>query len=100
MRRKPGKIVTARSHDHIDDSVQVGGRYIGFGIWPRLFVADTKTHRYVQIGRHGGWVQVDDTTLLVAFGSPTKVIHPRFTSRSSRSASCRRYPPAPRTGIE
>ena len=78
LRRKPGKIVTARSHDHVDDSVQVGGHYIGFGIWPRLFVADTKTHRYVQIARRGGWIQVDDTTLLVAFGSPTKVIHPRL----------------------
>jgi len=78
LRRKPRRVVTARSHDHIDDSVQVGGRYIGFGIWPRLFVADAKTHRYVQIARHGGWVLLDDTTLLVAFGSPRKAIHPRL----------------------
>jgi hypothetical protein len=78
LRGKPRRIVTVRSHDHIDDSVQIGGRYIGFGIWPRLFVADTRTHRYLQIARRGGWVLLDDTTLLVAFGSPRKAIHPRL----------------------
>jgi hypothetical protein len=78
LRRQPREILTARSSDHIDDSVQIGGRYIGFGIWPSLFVADTKTRRYLRVARHGGWTQVDDTTLLVASGSPTKVIHPRL----------------------
>ena len=28
--------------------------------------------------RRGGWVVLDDTTLLVAFGSPRKAIHPRL----------------------
>jgi hypothetical protein len=78
LRRKPRKILTAPSHDHIDDSVQVGHRYIGFGIWPRLFVADTRTHRYVEVAHEGGWVQVDGTALLVASGPPTKAVHPRF----------------------
>jgi hypothetical protein len=78
LRRKPRKILTARSRDHIDDSVQVGRRYVGFGIWPRLFVADTQTHRYIEVGRHGGWIQVDGITLLVVAGSPTKAVHPRL----------------------
>lgn len=78
LHRKPRKILTARSQDHIDASVRIGGRYIGFGIWPRLFVADTKTRRYVQVARHGGWIDVDDTTLLVASGAPTKRLHPRL----------------------
>jgi hypothetical protein len=78
LRRKPRKTLTARSHDHIDDSVQVGRRYVGFGIWPRLFVADTKTHRYVEVADQGGWIQVDGTTLLVASGSPKKAVHPRL----------------------
>jgi hypothetical protein len=78
LRKKPRRVVTALSADHIDDSVQVGGRYIGFGIWPSLFVADTVTHRYVKIAGRGGWVLLDDTTLLVAFGSPRKAIHPRL----------------------
>jgi hypothetical protein len=78
LRRKPRKILTARSRDHIDDSVQVGRRYVAFGIWPRLFVADTRTHRYVEVGGRGGWIQVDGTTLLVVSGSPTKSVHPRL----------------------
>jgi hypothetical protein len=78
LRRKPRKILIARLRDHIDDSVQVGSRYVGFGIWPRLYVADTKTHRYVEVGGHGGWIQLDRTTLLVAWGSPTKAVHPRL----------------------
>jgi hypothetical protein len=78
LRLKPRRVVTARAQDRIDDSVQVGGRYIGFGIWPRLFVGDTKTRRDVQIGRHGGWTLLDGTTLLVASGPRTKTIHPRL----------------------
>jgi hypothetical protein len=77
LRRQPRRILTARSYDHVDDSVQVAGRYIGFGIWPRLFVADAKTRRYVQVAHRGGWLQVGDAALLVAFGSRKKVIHPR-----------------------
>ena len=78
LQRRPRKILTARSLDHIDNTVRIEGRYIGLGIWPRLFVADTKTRRYLQLGRQGGWIDVDDGTLLVAFGSPRKVIHPRL----------------------
>jgi hypothetical protein len=78
LSRKPRTILTARSPDHIDNSVRIGGRYIGFGIWPHLFVADTRTSRYVQIGRHGGWTLLNGTTLLVAFGSRGKVTHPRL----------------------
>ena len=78
LRRKPQKILAARSDDHIDDSVQVGRRYVGFGVWPHLYVADTRTRRYVEVARHGGWVQVGGTTLLVASGSPTKAVHPRL----------------------
>jgi len=78
LRRKPRKMLNARSHDHVDDSVQVGRRYVGFGIWPRLFVADTKTHRYVQVAGHGGWIQVGATTLLVAAGARKKAVHPRL----------------------
>jgi len=76
--RKPRKILTARSPDHIDNSVEIGRRYIGFGMWPRLLVGDTSTRRFVQVGRQGGWIRVDDTTLLVALGSPKKMIHPRL----------------------
>jgi len=76
LRRKPREIVSARRHNPIDDSVHISGRYIGFGIWPRLYVADTQTRRYLQVGHQGGCVQLDGTTLLIGFGSPKKVIHP------------------------
>ena len=76
LRRRPREIVTAHPGDHVDDSVRISGRYIGFGIWPRLFVADTKTRRYVQVGAHGGWIDVGGTSLLVVSASPGKAIHP------------------------
>ena len=78
LRRNPREVLTVRPRTRIDDSVQIAGRYVGFGIWPGLYVADAKRRRYVQIGRHGGWTRVDGTTLLVAFGSPRKAIHPRL----------------------
>ena len=78
LRRRPREILTAPSPGHVDDSVRIGGRYIGFGVWPREFVADTKTRRYVQVARHGGWTLLDDTALIVVFGSTRKAIHPRL----------------------
>lgn len=78
LRRKPREIATARSPAHVDDSVRIGSRYIGFGIWPHVFLADTSTRRYAQVARHGGWTLVDDTALLVVFGSTRKAIHPRL----------------------
>lgn len=41
-------------------------------------MGDAKAHRYVQVGRHGGWTRLNGTSLLVAFGSPRKAIHPRL----------------------
>jgi hypothetical protein len=78
LRRKPREILAARSPGHVDDSVRIGGRYVGFGIWPRGFVADTTARRYVQVSGHGGWTLLDDTTLLVVFGSTRKEVHPRL----------------------
>lgn len=78
LRRTPRKVLSARASDHVDDSVQIGGGYVGFGIWPRIYVGDAKAHRYVQVGRHGGWTRLNGTSLLVAFGSPRKAIHPRL----------------------
>jgi len=78
LRRKPIKILAVRSSDHVDDSVRIGDRYVGFGIWPGVFVADTTTRRYVRVARHGGWTLLDDTALLVVFGSTRKAIHPRL----------------------
>jgi hypothetical protein len=74
---KPYEAVGTRHLDHVDNSVQVGGRYIGFGIQPRVFVGDTKTRRYVEITAHGGWTRVDARSLLVFYATRVKALHAR-----------------------
>ena len=69
--RGPLRLVTARGYDHVDNSVQIGGRYIGFGIQPRVLVADTKARRYVVITGRGGWTRIDSTSLLVLYATPS-----------------------------
>ena len=95
LRRKPHEILAAPSPGHVDDSVRIGGRYIGFGIWPRLFVADTTARRYVRVARHGGWTLLDSRALLVVFGSTRKAIHPRLRVAFVR---LRALPPLPACG--
>jgi hypothetical protein len=73
---KPYEAVGTRHLDHIDNSVQVGGRFVGFGIQPRVFVADTKLRRYVEVSSNGGFVFADSTALIVANGPAKKVLHP------------------------
>jgi hypothetical protein len=69
--RRPKRILATRGYDHVDNSVQIGGRYIGFGVQPRVFVGDTKLRRYVLITRHGGWTRVDARSLLVLYATPS-----------------------------
>jgi hypothetical protein len=69
-------VVATRGLDHVDNSVQISGRYVGFGIFPRVFVADTKLRRYVQVSGNGGSVMVSSTALLVTHGPQKKVLHP------------------------
>jgi hypothetical protein len=78
LHARPGRIVaTKHSYDHIDNSVQIGGRYLGFGIEPRVFVGDTRTLRYVQITAHGGWTRVDASSLLVLYATGSKELDAR-----------------------
>lgn len=78
LRAKPRRIVaTEHAYDHVDNSVQIGGRYIGFGIQPRVFVGDTKTRRYVQITAHGGWTRIDGSSLLVLYATGSKALDAR-----------------------
>jgi hypothetical protein len=74
--RDPYEVVGTRHVDHIDNSVHVGRRYVGFGIQPRAFVADTKVRRYIEVSAHGGVVYVNAGALLVAYGPRKKVLHP------------------------
>jgi len=72
LQAAPRKIVGTRGADHIDNSVQIGGRYIGFGIQPRLFVGDVKMRRYVKISGHSGYTRIDATSLLVLYATGSK----------------------------
>jgi hypothetical protein len=72
---KPYEVVGTRHLEHIDNSVQAGPRYVGFGIYPRVFVADTKDGRYVEVSGDGGSVFVNSTSLLVVHGPVKKVLH-------------------------
>jgi hypothetical protein len=69
---KPTEIVGASGFDTIDNSVQIGGRYVGFGIEPPLFLADTKTRRYFEIERQYGYTELNGNALLVDYGNNTK----------------------------
>jgi hypothetical protein len=69
-------VIRARHADHIDNSVQVAGHYVGFGMQPRVFVADTRASRYVEVSGRLGSVFVDPTAVLVVYGTTKKVLHP------------------------
>lgn len=77
LRTKPREILAAKDGGHVDNSVQVGRRYVAFGIQPRLFLGDTRTHRYVQIGAHSGWARLDARSLLVLYATGSKALDAR-----------------------
>jgi hypothetical protein len=54
--------------------VQIGGRYVGFGIQPRVFIGDLRTRRYVAINGHGGWTRLDSKSLLVLYATGAKAL--------------------------
>lgn len=72
---KPSEVIDTGHLQHVDNSVQLSGRYAAFGIYPGVFVADTKLRRYVQVSDNGGLAFVSDTSLLVTHGPRKKVLH-------------------------
>lgn len=77
LRKDPREVVaTHHFFDHIDNSVQLWGRYVGFGIQPHVFVADTNAGRYIEVSDHLGSVFVDSRALLVVYGTTKKALHP------------------------
>lgn len=75
--RKPREIVATKGRDRVDNSVQIGGGYVGFGIQPHVFLGDTTTHRYIQITAHGGWTRLDARSLLVLYATGSKTLNAR-----------------------
>jgi hypothetical protein len=77
LRAAPRLIVAAGRYRYVDNSVQIGGPYIGFGLQPRVFVGDTRTRRYVELTAHGGWTRVDASSLLVLYATGSKALDAR-----------------------
>ena len=88
----PYEAVGTRHLEHVDNSVQVGGRYVGFGIQPHVFVGDTRARRYVEIAAHGGWTRVDSRSLLVLFATGSKAL---FTHAPIAFVPLHDLPPIP-----
>jgi hypothetical protein len=67
----PRLVVAARGSNTVDNSVQIAGRYVGFGLQPRTFLGDAKLGRYLQISR-GGWTRVDRRSLVLVHAIASK----------------------------
>jgi hypothetical protein len=74
---QPHRIAVAKSDERVDNSVQIGGRYVGFALDPRVLVGDTRSRRYVQIAAHGGWTRIDARSLLVLYATGSKALDAR-----------------------
>lgn len=46
-------LIARADGDHLDNSVQVAGRYIFFSVSPHAYLADTVTRRYIQVSTGG-----------------------------------------------
>ena len=74
LRTKPRIVVSSRVGYPVDNSVQVAGRYVFFGIQPRSYFADATNGRYLKINE-GGWARLDAKTLVLLKPSAKKAIH-------------------------
>jgi hypothetical protein len=67
-------IARAGYGDHVDNSVQVAGRYIFFSVAPHAYLADTVTRRYVQVSS-GGLGLLSDQAFVLLPPSSRKAAH-------------------------
>jgi hypothetical protein len=65
---------TSNPASHIDNSVQVAGRYITFAVPRALYVGDTVTRRYVKVSA-GGYARLDGGSLVLLRPSSGKAVH-------------------------
>jgi hypothetical protein len=71
---RPRRVFAPRVGGHVDNTVQIAGRYVLFGAEPRAYVADTTARRYVSIG--SGWGRLDRTGFVILRTAPGKSMHP------------------------
>lgn len=66
---------TGNPGSHIDNSVQVAGRWVVFGVPPALYLADLMSGRYAKLSA-GGYGRLDARTLVLLKATDSKAIHP------------------------
>lgn len=71
---RPRRVFAPRVGGHVDNTVQIAGRYVLFGAEPRAYVADTAARRYMPIG--SGWGRLDRTGFVMLRTAPGKSVHP------------------------
>jgi hypothetical protein len=91
LRRAPRRVFRTRGVETVDNSLQISGRYVFFGVQPRSYVADASTGRYVSIG--AGWSRMSSVGLVVQRPSAGKASHAIADVDFLRRAS---FPPVPR----
>ena len=74
LRVAPRRVFRTRGVDTVDNSVQIAGRYVFFGVQPHSYVADTKAGRYVDIG--SGWSRMSAVGLVLLRPVAGKSSHP------------------------
>ena len=74
LRMAPRRVfATRRIGDHVDNTVQISGRYVFFGAQPHAYIADAATRRYMPVG--AGWGRLDGTGFVLLRPSRGKGSH-------------------------
>ena len=64
-----------KATNYVDNSVRIAGRYLIFGDTGKGYLADTRVHRYVELGVDP--VAIDRRALIVSSWTKGKTLHPR-----------------------
>jgi len=70
----PRRVVRSRVGYTIDNSLQVAGHFVFFGIQPVSYFANTVSGRFIEI-KQGGWARLDARSLVLLKPSAKKATH-------------------------
>jgi hypothetical protein len=71
----PRRVFTSSSGNHVENWVHLVGHYVSFTVWPKAFLADTSSGRYVQISS-GGETVLGTKSLALMRPAKTKSSYP------------------------
>ncbi|MGD0272812.1 MAG: hypothetical protein ABSB96_03680 [Gaiellaceae bacterium] len=70
----PRRVFSTPIPDFIDNWVHLAGRYVSFTVWPKAYLADTSSGRYIQISP-GGDTHLGAMSLALGKPPKTKTMH-------------------------